>query len=109
MRWRVRPGSRFGSVQPHMHARDEIPLMWVGSETIAALTSNAGRPVVTHPDVTGEFTAVPGTTSLLALVAADDKPLMLPRVQEVIQRVDATAGGWRSWRRAGRRRCASRP
>jgi hypothetical protein len=98
MRWRVRPGSRFGSAQPDVHARDRIPLLQVGSETIAVLTSNAGRPVTTHHEVIGEFTAVPGVTSLLALIATDDEPLMLPRVEEVIRRVDATADGWRSWR-----------
>jgi GH15 family glucan-1,4-alpha-glucosidase len=98
MRWRVRPGSRFGSAQPHVHARDAIPLMQVGSETIAVLTSNAGRPAITAQQVAGEFTAKPGTTSLLALVATDDEPLLLPRVEEVIGRVDATADGWRSWR-----------
>jgi GH15 family glucan-1,4-alpha-glucosidase len=99
MRWRVRPGSRFGSAQPHVHAHDAIPLMQVGNETIAVLTSNAGRPAVTAQEMAGEFTAVPGTTSLLALIATDDEPLMLPHVREVIRRIDATADGWRSWRR----------
>jgi hypothetical protein len=47
MRWWVRPGSRFCTVQPNLHAHDAIPLMQLGSETIAVLTSNAGRPVVT--------------------------------------------------------------
>jgi Glycosyl hydrolases family 15/Trehalase-like, N-terminal len=99
MRWRVRPGSRFGTVQPNLHARDAIPLMQLGSETIAVLTSNAGRSVGTPHEVVGEFTAEPGVTSLLALTATDDEPVMIPRAEEVIRRVCTTADGWRAWRR----------
>ena len=99
MRWRVRPGSRFGTVQPNLHARDAIPLMQLGSETIAVLTSNAGRSVVTPHEVVGEFTAEPGVTSLLALTATGHEPVMIPRAEEVIRRVGTTADGWRAWRR----------
>jgi GH15 family glucan-1,4-alpha-glucosidase len=55
--------------------------------------------VVTHHEVAGEFTAVPGVTSLLALTATNDEPVMIPRVEEVVHRVDATAQEWRVWRR----------
>jgi GH15 family glucan-1,4-alpha-glucosidase len=99
MRWRVRPGRRFGTAEPWAHSYDGSALVQLGSETIAVLTSNAGKPVVTHHDVAGEFTVRPGVTSLLALTAADGEPVMIPGAEEVIHRVDATAENWRAWRR----------
>jgi GH15 family glucan-1,4-alpha-glucosidase len=99
MRWRVRPGRRFGTAEPWAHSHGATALIHLGSETIAVLTSNAGAPVVTHHEVAGEFTAVPGVTSLLALTATDDEPVMIPSAQELVRRVDATAEEWLAWRR----------
>jgi GH15 family glucan-1,4-alpha-glucosidase len=99
MRWRVRPGRRFGSAEPWAHTHGGVPLIEVGAETLAVLASNAGSPVVAHHEVAGGFTAEPGATSLLALIATRNEPLMLPPAAEVIRRVDATAADWQAWQR----------
>lgn len=99
MRWRVSPGRLFGSAESWTRTHGAIPLIELGEETFAVLTQNAGRASVRPHEVTGEFTAVPGAVSLLALLAADREPLMLPAPDDVIDRVDATAREWDRWQR----------
>jgi GH15 family glucan-1,4-alpha-glucosidase len=99
MRWRVRPGRLFGSAEPWTRTHGATVLIELGDETFAVLTENAGQPQVAPHEVSGEFTAVPGITSMLALVATDREPLMLPPASEVIARVDDTAEQWRAWER----------
>lgn len=99
MRWRVSPGRLFGSAEPWTRTHGAIPLIELGDETFAVLTQNAGPAGVRPHEVVGEFTAVPGGVSLLALLASDREPLMLPAPDDVIERVDATARDWDRWQR----------
>ncbi|MGE5289832.1 MAG: glycoside hydrolase family 15 protein [Micromonosporaceae bacterium] len=99
MRWQVAPGRRFGSAEPWTQLRDGTPLIRLGDQSLAVITQNAGSPQVGPHGVSGEFTAVPGTASLLAVTATDSEPVMVPPAERVMCRVEATTDGWRAWRR----------
>ncbi|MBO0776026.1 MAG: glycoside hydrolase family 15 protein, partial [Actinobacteria bacterium] len=99
MRWRIAPGRRFGSAEPWSTARRGVPLIELGDQMLAVVTDRAGKPHIAPHHVSGEFTAIPGETCLLALVATDEEPVLVPSPAEIGHRASTTAGEWQDWRR----------
>lgn len=97
MGWRVAPGRRFGSAEPWPIIRDGAALIELGDQMMAVVTGNAGEPQTGRREITGEFTAEPGTTSLVALVATDNEPVLVPGADEVTRRAADTAAQWQDW------------
>lgn len=78
MRWRVAPGDRFGRARPWAWCQDGTPVLRLGDQMIAVVTTHAGDPEVGRADVSGEFVARPGTDTLLALTSTDSEPAVVP-------------------------------
>ncbi|MCU7726264.1 glycoside hydrolase family 15 protein [Actinoplanes sp. KI2] len=96
MTWTVRPGTRFGTAQPWT----EGLVVHCGDQHLAIRCFDAGDPVVTAQAVTGEFTTAPGSSAIVALACGDDGPVPLPGRGDLIGRLDAVQGRWRSWESA---------
>ncbi|MGE5285915.1 MAG: glycoside hydrolase family 15 protein [Micromonosporaceae bacterium] len=99
MRWRVAPGRRFGAAAPWVTIRDGVPLIELGDQLLAVVTDAAGKPRAAEHQVSGEFVATPGKASLIALVAADSEPVLVPAPGKIRHRASATARQWQDWRR----------
>jgi GH15 family glucan-1,4-alpha-glucosidase len=96
MWWQVEPRFDFG--QPSsFELRNGIPVAARGSDAVAILSWGAGDARIGAAGVTGEFTAVPGRSSMLVLSAAHQEPLVFPGRAEVEARLDGTIRSWRSW------------
>ncbi len=96
MRWRVAPGPGFQSRRPWTRYRD-VPLLRVGEVLIALVAERAGAP---HPDPRsfhGEFVAREGSDALLALIATEAGPLVVPSAGDIRRRREATESSWQSW------------
>jgi GH15 family glucan-1,4-alpha-glucosidase len=102
MRWRVEPRFGFGTQRTRLARRNGVPVALAGRDAVAVSTWDAGTAELDADAVAGRFDAVAGRSSLLALAAAHQEPLVLPARDEVESRLDATAASWREWAR-GRR------
>ena len=98
MRWAVTAGPRFGTGRPWARLSD-VPLLHAGDLLIALIAERAGVPRPGLGSFRGEFVAMPGSGTLLALVAAADGPVVIPTANEVRRRRDATVATWQDWSR----------
>jgi GH15 family glucan-1,4-alpha-glucosidase len=96
MRWRVAGGTLFHRVRPWARLRD-VPILHAGDLMVALVTDQAGEPRPGLGEFSGEFTAEPGRGALLALVAADSAPVVVPSAADVRGRQEATEEAWRKW------------
>ena len=98
MRWEITAGARFGAGRPWARL-SEVPLLHAGDLLIALVAERAGVPRQGLGSFRGEFVATAGPGSLLALVAAEKSPIVIPTADEVRGRRDATVKAWRGWSR----------
>jgi len=96
MRWRVKAGTLFHRVRPWARVR-EVPILHAGDLMVLLVTERAGRPKAGLGEFSGQFTAREGRDCLLALVAADHAPLVLPTAADVRRRREQTEAAWRTW------------
>jgi GH15 family glucan-1,4-alpha-glucosidase len=96
MRWRVAAGTLFHQVRPWARLRD-VPILHAGDLMVAIVADGAGQPQVGLGQFCGEFVAQAGRDALLALVAADHAPLVVPSAADVRGRRQATEEAWRKW------------
>lgn len=99
MRWRIAPGRRWGAAEPWVQDRGGVPFVRLADESMAVVTRAAGDVRTDAHAVAGDFVARPGTDALIALVATDDEPVLVPDAGEILARVERTGAGWREWRR----------
>jgi GH15 family glucan-1,4-alpha-glucosidase len=98
MCWRVAAGTLFHRVRPWARLRD-VPMLHAGDLMVAIVADGAGQPQAGLGQFCGEFVAQPGRDALLALVAADHAPLVVPSAADVRGRREATEEAWRTWYR----------
>jgi GH15 family glucan-1,4-alpha-glucosidase len=96
MRWQITGGTLFHRVRPWVRVRD-VPLLHTGDLMVALVSEQAGRPRPGLGAFSGEFTAKAGSNALLALIAADQAPLVVPSAAEVRTRREASEQAWRKW------------
>lgn len=99
MRWRIAPGRRFGFAEPWTQERRGVPIIRLGDQTLAVVAQAAGSPTLEQHAVSGEFTTDPDTPALLAVIATDNEPVLVPDADDIVQRISDTSEGWRQWRR----------
>jgi GH15 family glucan-1,4-alpha-glucosidase len=95
--WRVEPRFGYGSARIRFARRGGVPVATAGSDALAVFSWDAGEPVVDDSAISGRFDVVEGTSSLLALSAADGEPLVFPARDDVEERIDAAAAFWHDW------------
>ena len=96
MRWQVAVGTRFHQGRPWARFR-EVPLLHAGDLLIGLLAEGAGKPRLGLGSFGGEFVARAGRNALLALVAAQGAPVVLPSAADVRRRRDASVTAWETW------------
>ncbi|MGN6129871.1 MAG: glycoside hydrolase family 15 protein, partial [Nocardioidaceae bacterium] len=97
MRWRIQLGHRLGSVRPWAERLGDTIYLHDSSARLAVVTDRAGEPQIQDAMVSGEFTAEADAPALVALVVAEDTPLIVPEPAAVQHRLDRTVGFWREW------------
>lgn len=97
VRWELRPGTRLATAQPWAHRRDGAVYVLSGDLLAALVSDGVGEAVVDGGTISGVSVVAPGRPGLLALVLAQDKPLLVPRPADVLRRLEHTAAQWRHW------------
>lgn len=101
LRWRLRPRFDWGETETRFERRRDAQVA-VGKELELALhTWEAGEPEQTGGEVSGRFTARPGSAALLVLSSAHEEPIVFPMREEVERRLETTADLWRGWLDSG--------
>jgi GH15 family glucan-1,4-alpha-glucosidase len=99
MRWYVEPRFGYGLQSSRVERRAGIPVALSGGDALAVCSWGAGDTRITASDISGEVTLSQGQRALIALVAAQQEPLVLPSRGETEARLDHTIDTWRSWMR----------
>ncbi|MHB1929536.1 MAG: glycoside hydrolase family 15 protein [Acidimicrobiales bacterium] len=98
MGWELVPGDRFRTASPWVRMVKGVPVIYVGDQMVAVITDGIGEVHATTHAVRGSFTATAGEPrGLLAVVATDDEPLLLPAPERVHVRLDRTVDRWCRW------------
>ncbi len=97
MMWRVSPRFQYGSVSPRVGWHGRAPVATAGSDAVAVLNWDAGRPEWIGPAVSATFDMAAGSTATLALVFAYAEPLILPSRHDVERRLAGTIRFWERW------------
>lgn len=103
-RWRIVPGTAFGTASPWIQDTVRGPVIRVGDITIAVVGSEHGALSVAHtaatvPELSGSFSTGNESRHTLVIVATHDEPLHLPDPLKVDQGIDRTIANWRQWSR----------
>lgn len=96
-RFSLRPGDRLATVRPWVHVHDGKPFVLSGDLLGALVMDGIDDWRATPHEVSGEVELRPGAPALLALVLAQQGPVLVPRPEEVLDRLDHTNAAWRSW------------
>ena len=99
MRWELIPGTRFGQVSPWAMRRGSTPIVSLGNQTLAVVTSGMGTLTVGPHRIHGEFVAEEGARELLACTATNGEPVFIPPAAAVDDRIDRTVESWCRWSR----------
>jgi GH15 family glucan-1,4-alpha-glucosidase len=97
LHWRVEPRFSYGSANTKIDRRAGVPVATAGRDAIAVCSFDAGEPETTARSIGGRFTSRAGASSLLAVSASHQEPLVLPARDAVMRRLEATARSWREW------------
>lgn len=93
----MRPGRRASAASPYQsrigghfvfHVERVLGLL-LHSDNFTCERSDEG--------VTGRLTATAGQRYILAIVAGQDEPLVVPPIEEIDQRIDISDAEWRAW------------
>ncbi len=97
--WALDAGNRFGQARPWVSARNRVPVVHLGDQSVAVLVEGRGAGPVeaTSRRVFGRLRSTPGATMLVAALATDDEPLFLPEASAIDDRVERTKDEWRRW------------
>jgi GH15 family glucan-1,4-alpha-glucosidase len=93
-----RPGRRAGTVNPYLSASGTHPVFHVGG-VLGLFLHTAGVVATAHTDegFVGSMTITRGQREVLAIVAGEDEPLVVPRLADVDARIDGSDEEWRKW------------
>jgi GH15 family glucan-1,4-alpha-glucosidase len=101
MRWRITPAFGYAAKAPRLERRGGTPIATSGPNALAVCSWAAGEAQIDDEAIFGRFDAREGSSALIALCAAHQEPLVLPRRDDVEGRLKATSTYWESW--AGQR------
>jgi GH15 family glucan-1,4-alpha-glucosidase len=97
MRWSVEPRFDWGRLEPRLVRRRGVAVAEGAGLAVSVHSFDAGEPRSEGFDITGSFTARPGSRSLLAVCCTESQPIPIPRRDDVERRLDGTIGSWRRW------------
>jgi GH15 family glucan-1,4-alpha-glucosidase len=97
MRWSLTPAFAYGAARPRLERRGRIPVATSGADALALCSWDAGEAQIDRSAISGRFEAQESKSSLIALCAAHQEPLVFPRREDVEARLEATAAYWHGW------------
>ena len=97
LRWEFRPGGRFGQARPWVTLHGQVPVVTDGDQNIALVVQGGGTSRAGAHHVGGTLLARPGEQVMIAAVATDHEPVVIPPPQHIGDRIDATIDAWRRW------------
>jgi GH15 family glucan-1,4-alpha-glucosidase len=97
MRWRITPSFGYGGVPARLERRGRIPVAIAGADALGVCSWEAGEAQLDETAIFGHFEARASTSTVIALCAAHQEPLVFPRRQHVEARLEATTAYWQRW------------
>lgn len=98
-RWRVAPGTRLSTAAPWVDTTVHGHALRSGAVTLVVRGMDHGPHEPGRHEMTGEFTATPGSRHLLVVAGTEDEPVHIPVPELTDDGLDRTVDGWRSWSR----------
>jgi GH15 family glucan-1,4-alpha-glucosidase len=97
MCWRITPAFGYGESPTRIDRRGGIPVAVAGADALGACSWEAGEAQIDDAAICGRFVARAWSSSLIALCAAHQEPLVFPTREHVEARLQATTAYWRRW------------
>jgi GH15 family glucan-1,4-alpha-glucosidase len=97
MRADVQLGTCLNTASPFVQQTDQGPVLRVDDLTMAVRDIGAADAEVGDNSITVHYVTAPGSRQLLALVATQSEPLMLPDPEVIDRGVDRTIENWQVW------------
>ncbi|QWT21326.1 hypothetical protein KPL74_04830 [Bacillus sp. NP157] len=97
-RIRFRPGRQAGKVNPYLADAGNHRVFHAG-RVLGVVVHSAGLVLEREDDtgLRGELTVTAGGRELVAIVAGQDEPLVVPTADEIDQRIDLSDEEWKHW------------
>lgn len=93
----MRPGRRANAASPYQSQIGEHPVFHV-DRVLGLFLHSAGVTVERNDEsVTGSLTVGPGQREVIAIVAGEDEPLVVPQIGDIDERIDLSDAEWRQW------------
>lgn len=93
----MRPGRRADGASPYQSTIGKHNVFHVKSVLGLFLTSDSVECERTDEAIIGRFTVTPGKRQVLAIVAGEDEPLVVPPLENIDARIDLSDQEWRDW------------
>ena len=99
VRFRVemRPGRRASGASPYQSTIGRHAVFHVDRVLGLFLHSDGVTLERTDDAVIGTLTVAPGDRRIVAIVAGEDEPLVVPKIDDIDTRIDTSDDEWRSW------------
>ncbi|MDR6790007.1 GH15 family glucan-1,4-alpha-glucosidase [Sphingomonas sp. BE138] len=105
----MRPGRRANGASPYQSTIGRHAVFHVGSVLGLLLHSDGVTVERTDAAVTGAFAVAAGGREVVAIVAGEDEPLVVPTIAAIDERIDTSDAEWRDWSRCVQHDGAHRP
>ena len=93
----MRPGRRANAASPYQSQIGEHPVFHV-DRVLGLFLHSPGVTVERNDEsVTGSLTVGPGQREVIAIVAGEDEPLVVPQIGDIDERIDLSDAEWRQW------------
>lgn len=98
-RVQMRPGRRASGASPYLSTIGKHAVFHVDQVLGLFLHTDGITAEWTDEAVTGSFTTAEGRREVLAIVAGEGEPLVVPRIEDIDERIDLSDAEWREWSR----------
>jgi GH15 family glucan-1,4-alpha-glucosidase len=96
--WTVRPGHCLSADnRPWAHLRQQTPMLLIGEYQLGVVADGLGEPTIGDDQISGQVLARAGQSGLLAVVGTRAESLLVPRPEEIRERVAHTIDTWQHW------------
>ncbi len=93
----MRPGRRANGASPYQSQIGEHAVFHV-DRVLGLFLHSPGVTVERNDEsVTGWLTVGPGQREVIAIVAGEDEPLVVPQIRDIDDRIDVSDAEWRQW------------
>jgi GH15 family glucan-1,4-alpha-glucosidase len=95
MQWTLSPGTQFQTASASTSIEQGVPVLRMGAHTVMTLFGNVETGAAKEAAAT--FTVRSGEKFVLAVLATNAEPVLVPSLAAIDGRLDATKDNWRRW------------